>query len=445
MSRVKLLAVIFCVLLAGCGGLNDPLSNAEMSSATSKPEDAAPFLPTQTAVLAATPELTVPTPSPTPEPTPTPGPVEVNIMAVGDLMFQYHAIKTAYDKETKTYDFKNSFEYVKDIISSADIAAGNFESTFGGPEYAQRQELRFSVPDEAADALKYAGFDVLSTVNNHAYDKGSAGVLRTLQVLKERGLTTVGTRGSQEEKPYAIVEAKGIKIGFTAYTFGGRTSKGGVTIHGYRVGNDVIDLMNVYADKTVDEDIAQMGEIIRRMREDGAEIVAFYIHWGTEYKRSPNAIQKKIAQRLADAGADVIFGSHPHWMQPLDVLTGKNGNKTVVMYSLGNFISNQRDEFEPYFTYSEDCMILNVKVTKQPGGAAEITSVEYLPTWTYMFTVKGLRHYTVVPLEKAIASPADFGMNTGRDVRDAKKSLNHTLELMAKAEEKGYVTMMKLD
>lgn len=392
--------------------------------------------PTQVAVSAAGPE---------PEPALTPAPAQVSIMAVGDIMFQYHAILSAYDKETKSYDFCYSFEYVKDILESADVAVGNFECTLGGAPYSQRIKLRFSAPDEAADAVKYAGFDVVSTINNHAYDKGLNGLLSTLEVLREKGLVCTGTRASADEKRYHILEVNGIKLGFTAYTFAARP-RGGISIHGYRLAKEAEALVNIFAESSLDEDLREMGELASQMREDGAEIVVFSVHWGAEYRRKPNNIQIKMAKSLAESGVDIIFGSHPHWLQTVDVLTnGVTGGKTVVAYSLGNFISNQRKRFKTYFEYSEDCMILNIGITKQPGEAAEITSVKYLPTWTYMYVKNGYRYYTVVPLEKAIASPEHFGISSGRDLRDAEQSLKNTQNLMAAPVSKGIIEMMLLE
>jgi poly-gamma-glutamate capsule biosynthesis protein CapA/YwtB (metallophosphatase superfamily) len=433
MNRFKTVVLMLCVLLAGCSG-------------TSQLAMLSPSAPSS---LKASPSATQdPTTAPTPAPTPTPKPVEINLMAVGDIMFQYFEIQSAYDKVSKSYDFNYSFKYVRDILGSADLAMGNLETTLGGPPYTRRKSLIFSAPDEAADAIKAAGFDVLSTSNNHENNKGSAGILRTMQVLGDKGIVYAGTRKSVEAKPYVIEDIKGIKVGVTAYTWCARLKNGGYKLDSQAVAKDTGDLVNVFSNATIDKDLADMGNVARRMREDGAEIIVFYIHWGAEYRRSPDKNQIKIARGLAGAGVDIVLGSHPHWLQTVDVLpNGITGGKTIVAYSLGNFISCQRDEYdgEGYnFKYSEDNMILNLKIVKQPGAAASVSQVEYLPTWTFMYLAKGKRSFTVVPLEKAIASPEAYGMNTNRDLRSAQKSFDNTQKLLAGAVANGVLSPMKL-
>ncbi|MFA5675287.1 MAG: CapA family protein [Christensenellales bacterium] len=424
-------AAVCMLLISGCRPDSIEAFGGQMPVNSIKPTDTVAFA--------------VPTSAPEPAPTPMPAPIEINIMAAGDIMFQYHAILSAYDKQTKCYDFRYSFEHVKYILESADVAVGNFECTLGGAPYSQRAKLRFSAPDEAAEAVKYAGFDVVSTINNHSYDKGLNGLLSTLAALREAGLVCTGTRADAEEKRYHILDVEGIKIGFAAYTFAARP-RGGISIHGYRLEKEAEELVNVFEESGPDDDLREMGRLARQMREDGAEIVVFSVHWGTEYRRKPNSTQKKIAGSLADAGVDIILGSHPHWLQTVDVLkNGETGGKTIVAYSLGNFISNQRKRFKTYFKYSEDCMILSIGVTKRPGEAAKITSVKYIPTWTYMYVKNGCRYYTVVPLEKAVTNPEYYGMGRGRDLRDAKQSLKNTRELMAAPVSKGVIEQMALE
>jgi len=258
----------------------------------------------------------------------------------------------------------------------------------------------------------------------------------------------VGTRQNAADKPYVIENIKGIKVGITAYSWCTRPGGVNVVLGSRKLGKDVKDLINVFSNATIDKDLVDMGKVAQQMREDGAEIVVFYIHWGTEYRRDPDRNQRKIAQGLADAGVDIIIGSHPHWLQTVDVLpNGKTGGKSIVAYSLGNFISCQRDEYSGVgynFKYSEDNMILNIKIVKQPGAAASVAQVEYLPTWTFMHLTKGKRNFTVVPLQKAIASPATYGMKAKSDLKSAKTSLDNTQKLLAGAVVKGVLSLMKL-
>lgn len=429
MSRAKITALLLAlILLAGCSGIGrqivpptqPPVSNAPMKAADSN--DAQTPESTATETPAATPTATI-------APTPAPAPIEVNLMAVGDIMFHGSQIAAAYDSKTKTYNFEKSYQFIKDVISSADLAIGNFECTFGGPNkpYSQPSSMSFNAPDSGADALSWTGFDILSTANNHSNDRGRDGVIRTVKIIRDKGLVCVGTRMNSTEKPYAVVDVKGIKIGFTGFSFGSRNS----------------DILNVYSTSN----LTKMKQVASDMRKDGAEIVVFFIHWGTEYQRSPGSSQKKIAQALADAGVDIIFGSHPHVLQTVDFITSqKTGKKTFVAYSMGNFISNQITRWNATkFMYTEDGMILDVKIVKQADGSpAVVSSVQYLPTKTMMATPGGKRLYAVIPIEKALKSPAAYDMSA-YEVKKAKKSLNDTNALLAGAVADGDISLMKLN
>ncbi len=440
----KMMIVALCVLLTGCDGLS-----GQTTMPTTPPPQATATIAAQTATAEPTP---TPTPSPLPttaEPTPTPEPTHVSLMAVGDIMFQYFEILSAYDKKTKTYDFNYSFQYINEILGSADLTMGNFECTLGGkPPYSQRKSLIFNAPDEVADTLQLAGFDVLQTANNHANNTWGTGIFHTLDLLESKGIACTGIREKAEDKPYLIADVKGVKIGIAAYTWCTRTKDGSIKLDYQKLGDDVKGLVNVFSNQTIDADLQEMAAMARHMREDGAELVVFCMHWGAEYRRPPDANQKKLAAGLAKAGVDVVIGSHPHWLQEVDLLpNGLTGGKTIVAYSLGNFFSCQRDEFKGTgysFKYSEDSMILRLNLTKPYGGTATIESVQYLPTWTYMYTTGG-RHFTILPLARAIASPEQYGLNTKAYLNQAKKSLANTEQLMADAVAKGYLWLMETD
>lgn len=442
MKRLGLLAAALCYLLCGCGdGIREYVPVAKTRLPAAAP---------QASPLTETVSPTLPAPTFTPLPTPEPEPIELNIMAVGDIMFQYGQIASAYDKKTKTHDFSYCFQYVKDILGGADLAVGNFESTLGGKLYSEAGTLNFSAPDEAADAVRGAGLDLVSTANNHCYDRREAGIRRTLDVLGGRGFVCVGTRADAEAKPYAVVDVKGVKIGFAAYTF--TTWKGKTLLMNDRrkMSEESKRLINTFAPTTLTADLADMADAAQAMRVEGAEMVVFFMHWGTEYTRKITESQRKLAVGLAAAGVDIVIGSHPHWLQTVDVLpNGKTGGNTFVAYSLGNFISTQRagstGKWRAMFKYSEDCMILNFKIEKKYGGNARLAAVEYLPAWTLRHDAGGLRHYTVVPLEKALASPGEYGLRSSSYIKQARASLDNTTKLLADAVSKGYLSHMEID
>ncbi len=410
-------------------------------------------VPAQDAVLAdaQTPPITTPPPTPAPTPTPTPiqttraEPIEINIMSAGDLIFHNPLIKAAHIKDD-TYDFTYHFSFISDILKSADLAIANFECTLAGPDkpYSYPNSKSFNTPDAAAVALKEAGFDVLSTINNHSNDRRIAGIIRTVDVVRQCGMVAVGTRKDASEPFYYILDVNGVKVGITAYSYGTRPSKNSVALNGTKLKSNGKDLVNIFTYKTIKDDLVPMGQLVQDMKNAGADVVVFIIHAGSEGSRKPNKYQKQLAAGLCEAGVDIIFGSHPHVLQPVEILTSKNGHRTVVAYSLGNFISNQRSNYNKKWTYNEDAMLLNVKVTKYPdGGPAEITAVEYLPTWTMMYKKGGIRYYTVLPLQKALASPDEYDLNTSYNLKKAKKSLDATNALLADAVEKGFLTLME--
>lgn len=450
-NRIKSIVIIaLCIMLAGCSGIFTQLptqqpetEKSEPAATTQQPESVETSQP-PAAAESPTGQAEV-----TPTPTEAPAPVEINIMAVGDIMFHAPIIAAGKEPGTSSYNFDYNFQYIKDIISSADLALGNFECTLAGPgrPYSEAGGKSFSAPDEAADAIRNAGFDVVCTANNHAYDRKDTGLLRTVQVMREKGLICIGTREEESEKPYSIVDVKGIKVGMTAYTYGARPGGTGVALNGLTLSKDTRNLVNVFQPSSATAELARMTQVVEDMRADGADVVLFFMHWGTEDQRTPNSVQKKLAQGLADAGVDIIFASHPHVLQTVDVIhSEKTGKQTVVVYSLGNFISNQRSEYEPRWIYTEDGMITSVKVTKHfDSGITEVSALEYLPTWTFMYTSGGLHHYTVVPLDKALASPSDFGITLKRDVNKAQKSYDHTQELLKDAVDNGELSMMGMD
>ena len=191
--------------------------------------------------------VNVPKPS-EPEVQPT---ITVNIKATGDIMFHPSQIDGAYNSATNTYDFHNSFKAVKDIFQTADLTIANFEGTTAGNEvYAYQGYPLFNAPDEALDAIKDSGIDVLSTVNNHCLDTRKAGVIRTVQEINKRGMDTVGTYAEKPESRVLIKDVKGIKIAFLAYT---EMVNG---LESTMSPEDLDAMVNIIDEKKISEDIA---------------------------------------------------------------------------------------------------------------------------------------------------------------------------------------------
>lgn len=227
----------------------------------------------------------------------------------------------------KSYDYSQCFDLIAPTVREADYAVVNLEVPLGGgPVY--RGFPCFSAPDSFAEALKEAGFDLFLTANNHCLDSGMKAARRTLTALDSLGVDHTGTFNDSvartKEVPL-IKDIEGYKIGFLNYTYGTN-------------GIPARDGMEV---ALIDRD--RMAREIALTREKGAEIVVVTIHWGVEYVLTQNKNQENLAQFLLDQGTDLVIGSHPHVIQPMQVVENANtGRKSLVVYSLGNFISNMK-------------------------------------------------------------------------------------------------------
>lgn len=247
----------------------------------------------------------------------------ITLLFVGDLM-QHRAQLNAARTLAGTYDYSSCFTHVKEQISQADIAIGNLEVTLGGSPY--RGYPAFSAPDEYLTAIQNAGFDVLLTANNHCLDRGKQGLERTIQQLETHNILFAGTyRNIAERKQHypLFIEKKGFRIALLNYTYG----TNGIQVKAPNIVN--------YIDKE------QITQDIRSAQARRPDAIIACMHWGDEYKRLPNETQKQLADWLLEQGVTHIIGSHPHVIQPMEIRTDGH-RQHVVVYSLGNFISNMR-------------------------------------------------------------------------------------------------------
>ncbi|MCJ7688980.1 MAG: CapA family protein, partial [Clostridiaceae bacterium] len=264
--------------------------------------------------------------------------IEVSIVAVGDVIVHEEQLKAQYNKTLGKYNFYNNFKFVKSHIESADIAIANLETTLAGKEKKYTGYPLFNSPSSLVDAMKDCGFDILSTVNNHTIDRGSEGVFSTLAEIQKRNLKAVGTRENSNEKPFIIQEVKGIKIGVISYSYETPRSGNNKTLNAIKIPRKVINIINTFSYEYIEDDLNKIKVQIDEMKRQGAEVIIFVIHWGKEYERKPNVHQISIANKLCDFGVDVILGSHPHVIQPIEFITSeKTGKRSLVVYSMGNF------------------------------------------------------------------------------------------------------------
>ena len=311
----------------------------------------------------------------------------VTLAAIGDIMVHGAQLKAARDDENNDYHFEPVFSQVKDLLMASDITIGNLETTLPGKETLYSGYPQFGAPDALAHALRGAGIDILVTANNHACDKGAQGVVRTIKVLDELGLLHVGTYQNQaayESNRILIVEFNHIKLAVLNYTYG---------LNDMPIPQGTV--MGLIDRQRIADDLA-----LARTRQP--DFIIVFIHWGTEYERTPNEFQTSLAAFLFSEGADIILGSHPHVLQPyaLRSFTDKYGEtKTrLVMYSLGNFVSNQRER------YRDGGIIFNVTLEKRyapnNGATLHITEVRYIPTWVYVHRAADKNEFYILPVLK---------------------------------------------
>ncbi|MBU5454688.1 CapA family protein [Caproiciproducens sp. MSJ-32] len=338
---------------------------------------------------------------------------EINITAVGDFLIHKEILETQYNPETDSYDFKNTIQYVKKYLEEADLTIANMEGALAGIDnYGYSGYPSFNTPDELADAMKWAGIDVVNNMNNHSLDRDVRGFFRTREFLESKGFDVIGTRGSSSENRYIIKNVEGIKVGIISYSYT-MTAEGGVRgLNGIPISTEVYDLMNTFREDSLDLDLQNMKEEIEKMRADGAEVIIFYMHWGDEYALEPNETQIKIAQFLTDEKVDIIFATHPHSIQPIDILKSSDGSsETPVIYSMGNFLSSQRTE-RIQNPYTEDGVIVSVKIKKDfNSGEIKVNYPTYLPTWVNWYEKNGKLFYEVVP---ATVSDAEYLTEEGK-------------------------------
>lgn len=253
---------------------------------------------------------------------------EVELTFIGDAMQHSPQLNAALAAGGGShYDYSACFQYVEDDIASVDYAVCNLECPLGGKPYSGYPA--FSAPDEYAAQLKKVGFDLLLTANNHCMDRGAAGARRTVATLDSLGIPHIGTYANAEarnEQVPFITTINGIKFGFLSYTYG----TNGIPVNGGVV-------VNLLDRKQIEADIA-------KARAQGAQVLCAALHWGIEYTLKPVQEVRELANFLVEQGVDLIIGGHPHVVEPMEIRHSNAYDKDVLLvYSLGNFISNQND------------------------------------------------------------------------------------------------------
>lgn len=342
---------------------------------------------------------------------------KVNISAVGDIILHDEQIWSAYNEENKAYDFMNNFKYVKNFIEKSDIAYGTIEGIYAGEEIGYSGYPNYNGPDSMIDALKDTGFDIINVATDHSLDKGVEGASKTGEKI-DKEMTSIGN------KKYIIKKVKGIEIGFTSYTYESKEGE----LNGHKIPEDMN--LNTFSYNKLDKELEEMKALVEEMKNEGAEFIVFGMHWGVEYKTEPSKYQVKIAEALNEYGVDLILGSNPHVVQPIEEIEGEDGNKTLVAYSLGNFISNQRLETMGD-RRTADGVILNLTLDKSRKGV-KIEKWDYTPTWVYKIPRENKKSdYYILPVEETLNSEEGKKLDQ-ETLNQLNKSLEATKSIVEK-------------
>lgn len=292
----------------------------------------------------------------------------VRMRVVGDVMVTLDQIKYAIAAD---YSFDPQFELIRDVLGNADYTMANLETTvgkYGDMDYSGYP--LFNAPTQILDSLQTCGIDMLTLANNHMLDRWFDGMKNTVKNVEKWGFDHVGAYRTKKERSTPIIkEIGGIKFGFVAYTHTTNTQE-------------------TVSDKAAKEYgvpylyEANIAKEVKAVRKAGAEVIIAFPHWGEEYVRTPDKTQKKYAKILAEAGVDIILGSHSHTVQPMGYqeveLSDGTKKKVFIIFSLGNFISTHTKD------YTNSGVVIDFIVNEQADGTFTCDDVKYIPTYSWI-------------------------------------------------------------
>lgn len=302
----------------------------------------------------------------------------LHLIFAGDIMGHEPQILSAEVEKNKTYDYRPTFEFVAPILQKADLAIGNLELTLPGKPPYTGYPL-FKSPEELAFALRQAGFDVLTTANNHSNDSGPAGLVSTLDILDKYGFYHTGTfRDSTEHYAFypLIIYKNNFKLALLNYTYG---------TNGVRTKPPTI--VNIIDEQTILKDL----QTAKKLEPD---FIIVFIHWGDEYQTTENQQQRELAEKMASWGANLIIGAHPHVVQPIrEIPVSESNSKVWTAFSLGNFVSAQRKP------ETDGGMLLEVWLDKDSNsGNTRLSELQFLPTWVWIENAaSGKKNFRILP------------------------------------------------
>lgn len=319
------------------------------------------------------------------------------------------------------YDFAPMLDPIRAAMRNADFTVTNIDGCLGKKDlekYRYSGYPAFVTPHHILYALKDASVDMLTLANNHMLDIWYSGLMNTIDNAESFGFHYIGASRTQEERNTPVIlEVNGIRIGFLNYTkdLNSMDRQASLDKRAMQFAVHAIKNSDCMADA-------------KRLKEAGADVIVCYMHWGTEYALEPDQNQKAYAEKLVEAGVDVIVGGHPHVVQRAEWLRGVNQfgetQETLCLYSLGNFLSFQRTK------YRDGGIIFEFTIQEQADGSYRIVDPGYLPTWVWVTGAREKYDFKVVNIADFIENRPE-GM-TGKDYHQMMESYRDSIAAMSK-------------
>lgn len=304
----------------------------------------------------------------------------VTLVMAGDMLMHMPVNRSGI-RADGDIDFTHLFTYTQSTISEADIAIVNQEVILGGAELGISGYPMFNTYYEVGDAIADAGFDVVLHATNHAVDRGKEGLINCMSYWEEKHpeIAYLGIQDTQEERDTVYVtEQNGIKIAILNYTYG---------LNGLSLPEGMPYAVNLMDKEQMAKDIAKAKEL--------SDFVVVCPHWGTEYVLKASSYQKDYAQFFLENGVDLVIGTHPHVIEPVEMLSDEEGNEMLVYYSLGNYVNSTASE-ENDIGKRMLGAIAEVTITRTESGDAVIDNYTAHPIVTYVSENK--KNISVFPL-----------------------------------------------
>ncbi len=343
---------------------------------------------------------------------------EFRIKAGGDILYHSPLIKHAKKADGKSYAFDDQYALIKDFMADADYTVANFEGTHN-PKRTYSGYPTFNSPKELIEELKRVGFDGLTTANNHSLDSRYEGVLTTIKEINKAKIDNFGTQESEEDK-IKVVDVDGVKLSILAYT----DSLNGLDF-----------LLDTEEKKKSVNRLDSTGEGIKedieKAREMGADIVIIYPHWGDEYAATNRPEYVKLARNMIEWGADAVLGNHPHVVQPSEWYTCEDGRKGFIIYSIGNFISNQVKETIGDYRVEQSVVLELIFDVNPEEKTRELKEVKFHPIWLKRTKDKkgGFLHQPVLAKDYMEGGPMANSLND-KELKRATRAYKTTMKTL---------------